>query len=168
MSPVEGGVVQSKLIRNPGLRARVSVTLVGVALVSVLLLSTVNFVFARLLIKDSVESQLTAVRDTRVQALEIGVERLRSRVSSLAIDPSVAEALVDLSREFSNLNEDLSNDQVENLTALYDAEVVPPVRQGRSRYRLIRTGSRFSGWPFCPTPVYQREPERIRRTQSTR
>lgn len=126
MSPVEGGVVQSKLIRNPGLRARVSVTLVGVALVSVLLLSTVNFVFARLLIKDSVESQLTAVRDTRVQALEIGVERLRSRVSSLAIDPSVAEALVDLSREFSNLNEDLSNDQVENLTALYDAEVVPP------------------------------------------
>ncbi|MDG2438059.1 MAG: hypothetical protein P8M10_01995, partial [Ilumatobacter sp.] len=126
MSSVEGGVVQSKLIRNPGLRARVSVTLVGVALVSVLLLSTVNFVFARLLIKDSVESQLTAVRDTRVQALEIGVDRLRSRVSSLAIDPSVAEALVDLSREFSNLNEDLSNDQVENLTALYDAEVVPP------------------------------------------
>ena len=126
MSPTESGAVRNKLIRNPSLRARVSVTLVGVALVSVLLLSTVNFVFARFLINDSVESQLAAVRDTRVQALEIGAERFKSRVSSLAINPSVAEALVDLAREFNNLNEDLTNDQVEDLTTLYDAEALPP------------------------------------------
>ena len=70
-----------------GLRRRLSVTLVGVALISVVLLATVNYVFAKLLIDDSVESQVTAVRDTRVQALEIGSERIRSRVSTLAANP---------------------------------------------------------------------------------
>lgn len=126
MSTADNGVLRSKLIGTSGLRRRVSVTLVGVALVSVLLLAAVNFVFARLLINDSVESQLAAVRDTRVQALEIGAERLKSRVSSLAINPSVAEAFIDLASEFNNLNEDLTNEQVEDLTTLYDAEVLPP------------------------------------------
>ena len=106
-----------------------SVTLVGVALVSVLLLASVNFVFARLLINDSAESQLAAVRDTRVQALEIGTDRLKSRVSSLAINPSVAEALVDLAREFDELDGDLTSDQIEDLTTLYDTEALPPFVQ---------------------------------------
>ena len=126
MSTADNSDLRRKLIGNPGLRRRVSVTLVGVALVSVLLLASVNFVFARLLINDSVESQLAAVRDTRVQALEIGTDRLKSDVSSLAINPSVAEAFIELAREFNNLNEDLTNDQVEDLTRLYDAEVLPP------------------------------------------
>ncbi|MDG1392819.1 MAG: adenylate/guanylate cyclase domain-containing protein [Ilumatobacter sp.] len=129
MSTTDNGAVQNKLIGNPGLRRQVSATLVGVALVSVLLLASVNFVFARLLINDSVESQLAAVRDTRVQALEIGADRLKSRVSSLAINPSVAEALVDLAREFDALDGDLTSDQIEDLTTLYDTEVLPPFVQ---------------------------------------
>ncbi len=112
--------------RNSGLQRRLSVTLVGVALVSVLLLSGVNYVFARLLINDSVESQLAAVRDTRVQALDTGIARLQSRVSNLAANPSVVEALTDLSAEFRQLDEDIAPDQVANLTTIYDTEVLPP------------------------------------------
>jgi len=129
VSTTDNGAVQNKLIGNPGLRRQVSVTLVGVALVSVLLLASVQFVFARLLINDSAESQLAAVRDTRVQALEIGTDRLKSRVSSLAINPSVAEALVDLAREFDELDGDLTSDQIEDLTTLYDTEALPPFVQ---------------------------------------
>jgi class 3 adenylate cyclase len=110
---------------NPRLRRRLTRTLVGVALVSVLLLSGVNYVFARLLINDSVESQLTALRDTRVQALDIGIRRLQSRVSTLAANPSVVEALTDLATEFGRLAEDIMPDQVADLAALYDAEVLP-------------------------------------------
>ena len=126
MSTTENGETLHKLIGNKGLRRRLTVTLVGVSLVSVLLLATVNFVFARLLITDSVESQLTAVRDTRVQALEIGAERLQSRVSTLALNPSVTEALTELSSEFGALSEDITSDQVDDLTTIYDTEALPP------------------------------------------
>jgi len=112
--------------RNSSLRRRLSVTLVGVALVSVLLLSGVNYVFARLLIDDSVEAQLTAVRDTRVQTLEIGIERLKSRVSILAANPSVVDALTDLSTQFRQLDADITADQVAGLTTIYDTEALPP------------------------------------------
>ena len=68
----------SEVSRNAGLRRRLSIMLVGVALVSVLLLASVNYLFARLLINDSVESQLLAVRDARLQALEIRLLQLAS------------------------------------------------------------------------------------------
>lgn len=126
MSTTENGLKLNKLIGTKGLRRRLTVTLVGVSLISVLLLATVNFVFARLLITDSVESQLTSVRDTRVQALEIGAERLQSRVSALALNPSVADALTELSIEFAELNEDITSEQVDDLTTIYDNEALPP------------------------------------------
>ncbi len=152
MSTADNSDLRRKLIGNPGLRRRVSVTLVGVALVSVLLLASVNFVFARLLINDSVESQLAAVRDTRVQALEIGTNRLKSNVSSLAISPSVAEAFIELAREFNNLNEDLTNDQVEDLTRLYDAEVLPP---------FTRAGVDIDSAELVPASVAGRSAQRL-------
>ena len=107
MSITENEAARNKTTRNKGLRRRLTVTLVGVSLISVVLLATVNFVFARLLINESAESQLTAVRDTRVQALEIGAKRLQSTVSALALNPSVAEAVTERSREVGELNEDI-------------------------------------------------------------
>jgi class 3 adenylate cyclase len=126
VSTTQNGVTRKKLLGNKGLRRRLTVTLVGVSLISVVLLATVNFVFARLLINESAESQLTAVRDTRVQALEIGAERLQSTVSALALNPSVAEAVTELSREFGELNEDITSEQVDDLTTIYDTEALPP------------------------------------------
>ncbi len=112
--------------RDRTLRRRLSITLVGVALVSVVLLASVDYVFARLLIDDSVASQLAQVRDTRLQAIDIGITRLQSRASTLASNPSVVEALSDFSAEFRQLEEDITPDQVAGLAAIYDAEVLPP------------------------------------------
>ena len=112
--------------RGSGLLRRLSLTLVGVSLVSVLLLSALNFAFARLLINDSVEQQLTAVRDTRVEALENGIERLESSVSVLAATPSVVAALEDLSAGYSQLDDDITPEQVSDLTAIYDDEFLQP------------------------------------------
>ncbi len=112
--------------RTLGLRGRLSRALVGVSLVSVVLLSAVNYGFARDLIDNSVESQLLAVRDTRVQALEIGMARFQSRVSTMAVNPSVVAALTDLTAAYGQLDEDLSAGQVARLAEIYDAEVLPP------------------------------------------
>ena len=108
------------------LRRRLSVTLVGVSLVSVLLLSGVNYVVARLLLDDSVEQQLVAVRDTWVQALEVGAARIQARVSNLATNPSVVDALTDLAAEFNALDDDITTEESDRLAALYDTEVLPP------------------------------------------
>ncbi|MFT6291663.1 MAG: class 3 adenylate cyclase [Ilumatobacter sp.] len=126
MSATANSLKLNKLIRTKGLRRRLTVTLVGVSLISVLLLATVNFVFARLLINESVESQLASVRDTRVQALEIGAERLQARVSALALNPSVADALTELSTTYAELNEDITSEQINDLTTIYDTEALPP------------------------------------------
>lgn len=119
----------TKLFRDKGLRRRLTTTMVGVALIAVVLLSTVNYVFARLLIDDSVESQMNSVRDTRVQALEIGAKRLQSRVSALATNPSMGTAMSDLISEFGELNDDLTSEQITDLTMIYDTEVLPPFVQ---------------------------------------
>jgi class 3 adenylate cyclase len=92
----------------------------------VVLLAGVNYVFARLLIDESVESQLEAVRDTRIQALEIGFDRLETRVATLAANPSVGAALADLSSGFEAINEDITPAQVAQLTDLYETEALPP------------------------------------------
>jgi methyl-accepting chemotaxis protein len=126
VSTTENGPAGNKLTRDKGLRRRLAVTLVGVSLISVVLLATVNFVFARLLINESAESQLTAVRDTRVQALQIGAGRLQSTVSALALNPSVAEALAELSSEFGELDTDITSEQVDDLATIYDTEALPP------------------------------------------
>ena len=112
--------------RHPRIRRRVSLTLVGVALVSVLLLSGVNFFFARELLNDSVDSQLVALRDTRIQAFERGFARTQSVVSTLAANPSVVDALVELSAEYGALDEDITAEQIAGLEAIYEAEALPP------------------------------------------
>ena len=111
---------------NQRLRRRLSVTLVGVSLVSVLLLTGVNYVFARLLLDESVEEQLVAVRESRVQALEVGAERIQAQASGLATNPSLVDALIDLSTGFRALDEDITPDQSADLAAIYETEVFPP------------------------------------------
>lgn len=113
-------------IRRRGLRSRLSRRLVGVALVSVLLLSGVNFIFARLLINDTVESQVMALRDSRVEAVERGFGRLQANVSVLAANPSVVDALSELANEYSQLDDDITDAQAEALEALYAEEVLAP------------------------------------------
>ncbi len=104
-----------------GLRRRLEVTLVGVALVSVLLLSGLNYVFARLLISESVEGQLSALRDTRVQAIERGAARVQADVTTLAVTPSVITALRELSGGYAELDAGVADGQLAELEAAYEA-----------------------------------------------
>jgi class 3 adenylate cyclase len=107
------------------------VTLVGVALVSVLLLSGLNYLFARLLISDSVEAQLGSLRDTRVQAIERGAARIQAEVATIAVTPSVITAIEDLSNGYDDLDGDLSGRQLEELEAAYSAAFEPLQEIGR-------------------------------------
>jgi class 3 adenylate cyclase len=109
------------------LRRRLEFTLVGVALVSVLLLSGLNYVFARVLISDSVEAQLSALRDTRVQSIERGADRVQTSVSTLAVTPSVVTAFEELSSAYTDVDGSLTPAQVDELEAMYD-EALQPLR----------------------------------------
>ncbi len=112
--------------RNPRLRTVLTRNLVGVAVVAVLLLSGVNYVFARILIDDGVESQLVGLRDSRAEAIENAVSLAQSRVSTLAVNPSVADALVEMSAQYARLDQEITPSQVEELETLYELEVLPP------------------------------------------
>ena len=109
-----------------GLRRRLTVTLIGVALVSVVLISAVIYLFARVLINNGVEAQLVSVRDTRVEALEAGLEGVRAHTSALAANRDVVDALADLSQEFARLDDGAGSDQIAELTMVYETEVLPP------------------------------------------
>ncbi len=108
-----------------GLRRRLEVTLVGVALVSVLLLSGLNYLFARLLISDSVEDQLSALRDTRVEAIERGATRVQAEVATLATTPSVITALEALAAGYGALDEGVTAQQLAELESAYEAAFEP-------------------------------------------
>ena len=108
-----------------GLRRRLEVTLVGVALVSVLLLSGLNYLFARVLISDSVEDQLSALRDTRVQAIERGAARVQADVATLAVTPSVIAALEELSAGYRDLDGGVTASQLAELEAAYEVAFEP-------------------------------------------
>ncbi len=111
---------------HDGLRRRLLVTLIGVAVVSVVLISAVIYLFAQVLIDDGVEGQLVSVRDTRVQALEAGLESVQAQTSALAANPDVVDALTDLSSEFARLDDGTGSDQMTELTMIYETEVLPP------------------------------------------
>ncbi len=112
--------------REPrSLRRRLELTLVGVALVSVLLLSGLNYAFARVLITDSVESQLESLRDTRVQSIERGAARVQASVSTLAVIPSVVTAFDELAAGYVDVDDALTNEQFVELEAAYDRALQP-------------------------------------------
>ncbi len=117
--------------RRSGLRRRLEFTLVGVALVSVLLLSGLNYVFARVLVAESVEAQLSALRDTRVQAIERGASRVQTEISMLAVTPSVITALDELRTGFDDTDDELSGPQLSELEAAYDEALEPLAAVGQ-------------------------------------
>ncbi len=114
-----------------GLLRRLEVTMVGVALISVLLLSGINYVFARVLVSESVEAQLTALADTRVQALERGAIRLQADAATLAVSPSVVDGLEALAAGYAELERvELTPEQSAQLDGAYDIAVEELVDTG--------------------------------------
>lgn len=109
--------------RAASLRARLARTLVVLGLVSVLLLAAVNLLVVRSLLDGSVRTQLETLRDVRRSAIELGVERLLTRVSVLAADPGVVAALDDLATGYAALDADLTPAEQGALLAEYERVV---------------------------------------------
>ena len=110
-------------VRGSSLRARLSRTLVGLGLVSVVLLAGVNFFVVRSLLDTEVRTQLVTLRDLRRDAIEVGIDRLLAEVSVLADDPAVGAAVLDLDAAYSTLDTELDAAQMAELSAAY-ADVV--------------------------------------------
>lgn len=85
--------------------------MVVVALVSVLLLSGVNYVFARGLLVNSVEVQMETLRDTRVESIGRSIDRVEAAVSTLALTPSVIAAMGELAAGYHDIDVELTADQ---------------------------------------------------------
>ncbi len=106
------------------LKSSLTRNLVGVGLASVALLAGINYFAARSLITGSVEHQLTSLRDARISAIESGFDQVEERISVLARDRGVVQALVDLSSAYDSLDQDITEDQVAGLESLYEEEAL--------------------------------------------
>lgn len=120
-------------VRGSSLRARLTRTLVGLGLVSVLLLAAVNIVVVRGLLDRGVRDQLTTLRDMRRDSVDLGIDRLMTRVAVLGSDPGVASAVQDLSSAFGEIDTELDEAQLESLTDAYAAVVAPYDEAGVDR-----------------------------------
>lgn len=111
------------VLRGGSLRARLTRTLVGLGLASVVLLATVNFFVVRELLERSTEHQLEGLRDSRADAIELAFDRLQVRASVLGSDPGVADALVALDESYGAIDTELTDAQVAELAAVYEPVV---------------------------------------------
>lgn len=106
-----------------GLRARLTRTLVGLGLISVILLAVVNFVVVRELINSGVRDQLVTLRDMRSDAIDRGIDRALGRVAVLGGDPGVVSALEEFGAAYAELEtEQVTEAQLEEVRDAYSAE----------------------------------------------
>lgn len=106
----------------------VAVVMILAALVSALLVGAFNFVASRTFITEQVQSQLADIGSGQAARIERGLAALESRTSTLAIEPAVASALVELSDAFDATTEVLDGDQEQELRSAYEdgIELVTP------------------------------------------
>jgi len=119
--------LRPEALTGGSLRGRLTRTLVGLGLVSVVLLAAVNFVVVRGLLSESTRAQLQATRDVRADGVNLAFDRLLERTAVFGFDPTVAEAIVALDAGYEQLGDepDLTDDQLDDLKALYEPVVAP-------------------------------------------
>lgn len=110
-------------MRGGSLRARLTRTLVGLGLLSVVLLATVNFFVVRGLLDRGVHGQLASVRDMREASIELSIDRLLTRVAVLGGDKGIADALDAFSAAYGEIDMELTDDQLDELAAPYEPTV---------------------------------------------
>jgi class 3 adenylate cyclase len=109
------------------LRRQLARTLVGTALLSVLLVGGVNFVAARALLDRGTQEQLVGTGETRALSIERGVGRALDIVGAVAADLAVVRALEELGDAFGDAGV-LDDEQLAELDEFYETEVVEPLR----------------------------------------
>jgi class 3 adenylate cyclase len=89
--------------RRPTLRRVLATTLVGVALLSMLVAGAYNFVLARSVITDTVERQLNDHQAGKVRALRGGLDRVEGMMAVAARDRGTVDALGRLSTGYADV-----------------------------------------------------------------
>ena len=124
-SDVEADLMRLPFWRRPRkLQRQLSRTLVGVALLSVILVAGLNLVAALNLLNDGTENRLTGIGQNRALTIERGVDRSLALTSATAADLGVARALTDLSEAFVQTGP-LDEAELEELRGWYGDEVIP-------------------------------------------
>lgn len=104
------------------LKSRLTRTLVGLGLISVVSLAAVNFGVVRDLLGSTTRDQLVTLRELRADSVEVGVKRLADRTSAIGSDPALAAALRDLDEGYRELEPPADAD-VDGLLASYGVVV---------------------------------------------
>jgi len=107
------------IVRGRSLKARLTRTLIGLGLVSVVLLATVNFFVVRSLLDSGSRGQLETVRTLQADSVNLVLERALNRVAVVGQDPGVAAALVDLQAAYDAIDAELDGPQLEQLRSAY-------------------------------------------------
>lgn len=104
--------------------------LVVTAALAVLTFGGLNYVAARDLLVRGAEGQLAGVGAGRAVAIQAGAARLTADVSSASSDLALANALVDLTAAFGELDKQaLGDDQLAALEEFYQSRVVDPANE---------------------------------------
>lgn len=101
----------------------VAIVMIAAALVSALLVGVYNYFTGRTLLADTVNDQLIDVATNRAGSIESGIQALENLTATLAIEPSVPAAIVDLSAEYAAMSDVLDPDQEAELEELYRAGI---------------------------------------------
>lgn len=107
------------------LRTRLARTLVGLGLISVVLLASVNYVVVRELLSHNTEIQLETLREVRADSIEVSIDRLLTRTSAIGSDRAVAAALSELEAAYEEIHDDITEAQRFELVEEYYPVVEP-------------------------------------------
>jgi methyl-accepting chemotaxis protein len=112
------------------LRRQITGMLVGVSLVAVLLFGVLNYFAADGLLLDGTQDQLQSQARSRAQSIELGANRLLSRVAATSSDPGIVAALDDFVNGFDDLaDSELDAAQEAELDRFYEEEVLAPINE---------------------------------------
>lgn len=101
-------------------RSEVTSVLIGISLISVVLIGMANFMGARWLLNDIVESSLLDIGTVRAVRIENGLQAIQESTATMAADLGVVSALADFADAYEVLEEPLDQTQLDELAAAYD------------------------------------------------
>jgi methyl-accepting chemotaxis protein len=97
----------------------VAIVMIAVALASALVIGLFNYATGRQLIRDAATTQLGDIGANRGDRIERGLDALADTTATLAREPTIAEALVELSQAFEETTDLLDDEQLATLRELY-------------------------------------------------
>lgn len=140
----------------------VAVVMITAALASALVIGVYNYAIGRQLIRDAVSAQLTDVGANRADRIERGLDNLADVTATLAVEPSMSAALIDLSAGFAATDEVLDEAQRTELADFYEEGIAiapslgaePPT--GVQLLPRSDTAQYLQYWYIAQTPLDQR------------